>query len=59
MRRKTAGNALAAGFPRLGKAEVAQALSACGLSPTARCETFSIAQFAALSDALYRKENDV
>lgn len=59
MRRKTAGNALAAGFPKLGKAGVAEALSECGLSPTARCETFSIPQFAALSDALYRREHDV
>ncbi len=59
MRRKTALNALAAGFPKLGKAGVAEALSECGLSPTARCETFSIPQFAALSDALYRREHDV
>ncbi len=59
MRRKTAGNALAAGFPKLSKADVAEALTKCDLSPTARCETFSIPEFAALSDALYRREHDV
>ena len=59
MRRKTAGNALAAGFPKLSKAGVAEALTECGLSPTARCETFSIPEFAALSDALYRREHNV
>jgi 16S rRNA (adenine1518-N6/adenine1519-N6)-dimethyltransferase len=54
MRRKTACNALAPAFPRLGKEGVADALRACGLDPTVRCETLDIPQFAALSDALYR-----
>ena len=54
MRRKTACNALAPAFPRLGKEGVSDALRACGLDPTVRCETLDIPQFAALSDALYR-----
>lgn len=59
MRRKTACNALAAGFPKLGKAGVSEALEACGHSPSVRCETLSIAEFATLSNELYRRERDV
>ena len=59
MRRKTACNALASAFPKLGKAGVAEALLACGHDPSVRCETMTIPQFAALSDELYRRERDV
>ena len=55
MRRKTACNALASGFPALGKAAIAEVLADCGLSPTARCETFTIAQFAAIANELVRR----
>ena len=54
MRRKTACNALAPAFPQLGKEGVADALRACGLDPTVRCETLDIPQFAALANELYR-----
>lgn len=54
MRRKTACNALASGFPRLGKEGVADALRACGLEPTVRCETLDISQFASVANELYR-----
>ena len=54
MRRKTACNALASGFPQLGKEGVAEALRACGLEPTVRCETFDIPRFAAVANELYR-----
>ena len=59
MRRKTAANALASAFPRLGKEGVADALRECGLEPTVRCETLDIPQFAALSDELYRRDRHV
>ena len=59
MRRKTAANALASAFPQLGKEGVAEALRECGLEPTVRCETLNIPQFAALSDALYRRDRHV
>ena len=59
MRRKTACNALAAAWPRLGKAGVAEALAACGHDPSVRCETLSISQFGDLANELYRREQDV
>lgn len=59
MRRKTALNALAAGFPKLGKAGIAEVLEECGHSPTVRCETLSIPEFAAVADEIYRREQDV
>ena len=59
MRRKTACNALAAVFPKLGKRGVAEALTACGHDPSVRCETLSIPQFGALANELWRREQDV
>ena len=59
MRRKTAGNALSAAFPKLGKAGVSEALIACGHDPSVRCETLSIPQFGALANELYRREQNV
>ena len=59
MRRKTACNALAAVFPKLGKQGVAEALTACGHDPSVRCETLSIPQFGALANELWRREQDV
>ena len=57
MRRKTLQNGLAAGFPELGKAGVAQVIAACGLPATVRGETLDIAQFAALANEIvnYKK----
>lgn len=59
MRRKTACNALAAAWPKLGKTGVAEALTACGHDPSVRCETLSIPQFGALSNELYRRDRNV
>ncbi len=51
-RRKTLANALATGFPELGKGAVARAIEACGLSPTVRGERLSVEEFVRLSDLL-------
>ncbi len=51
-RRKTLLNALAAGFPELPKAELAELIESCGFAPTVRGETLDIPAFAALSNAL-------
>ena len=51
-RRKTLSNALAAGLSGYTKEQIAAAIAACGLDARVRGEALSIAQFAALSDAL-------
>lgn len=51
-RRKTLVNAVAAGIPQFAKADVAQALLTVGLDERVRGEELSVAQFAALADAL-------
>ena len=51
-RRKTLINALSAGVPGCDKARAAAAVAACGLDARVRGEMLSLAQFAALSDAL-------
>lgn len=56
-RRKTAVNSLSSGLA-LDRAVVSEALTAVGLSPTARAETFTLAQFASLADTLLA-ENSV
>ena len=53
-RRKTAVNSLSAGLAR-PKPEIAAALEAIGVPADARAETFTLAQFAALADALNMK----
>ena len=55
MRRKTLLNALSAGFPQLGKAQLSQALTACGIDPGVRAETLSISDFAAIANELNRR----
>ena len=55
MRRKTLLNALAAGFGDRDKAQLAQLLTDCSLSPNVRGETLGIDEFARLSNALGRK----
>ncbi len=52
MRRKTMPNALCAGMPGLDRESVTQALSAMGKNPDVRGETFSLAEFAELSNLL-------
>jgi 16S rRNA (adenine1518-N6/adenine1519-N6)-dimethyltransferase len=50
-RRKTVVNALSSALG-LGKPQVADCMAACGLSPTARAEQLTLADLAALSDAI-------
>lgn len=52
MRRKTLQNGLAAGFPQLGKAGIAEILGACGLPENVRGETLGIPEFAAVANAI-------
>ena len=55
MRRKTLQNGLAAGFPQLGKAVIAEVIEACGLPATVRGETLSIPQFAAIANEIGKR----
>ena len=52
-RRKTLPNALSAVFGELTKEEITAAIVGCGHAPDIRGEKLSIAEFTALSDALY------
>ena len=52
MRRKTLLNGLAAGFPQLPKARLAELLADAGLAPNVRGETLDIPAFAALSNRI-------
>lgn len=52
LRRKTLANSLAGSFGALSKAQLTGAIEAAGLSPTVRGEALTLAEFAALSDAL-------
>ena len=54
-RRKTLTNALLAAFPDLDRAGAEECVAAAGLDPRVRGEALDILQFAALSDALFRK----
>lgn len=54
-RRKTLSNALRSAFSELDSAAIESAMEETGLPPAVRGETLSIAQFAALSNALLRK----
>ena len=56
MRRKKLQNGLAAGFPELGKEGAGEVIAACGFDENVRGETLSIAQFAALSNAIYGRK---
>lgn len=56
MRRKKLQNGLAAGFPELGKDGAGEVIAACGFDENVRGETLSIAQFAALSNEIYRRK---
>ncbi len=51
-RRKTLCNGLAAGFPSVPKARLAEVLAACGLPENVRGETLDLPQFAAVARAL-------
>lgn len=53
-RRKQLQNALAAGFPSLGKEIIGDILRNCGLSPTVRGETLDIPTFARIAAAIGR-----
>lgn len=56
MRRKKLQNGLAAGFPELGKEGAGQVIASCGLPENVRGETLDIAQFAALSNEIFRRK---
>ena len=56
MRRKKLLNGLAAGFSELGKDALAEIIAECGFEENVRGETLSIAQFASLSNAIYRRK---
>lgn len=51
-RRKTLVNGLASTFGQLSKAQLTEAVTACGFAPNVRGETLSIPDFAGLADAL-------
>ena len=51
-RRKTLANALSAGFPALERAQIENAIRACGFEPSIRGEKLDIQAFSALSDDL-------
>ena len=52
LRRKTLSNSLASALPRFTKEEIQAAIQACGLPATVRGEALSLAEFAALTEAL-------
>ena len=54
-RRKTLPNALSAVFSELSKEEITDIIVSCGHAPTIRGEKLSVADCAALSDALYKR----
>ncbi len=56
-RRKTLPNALSAGFGELSKEELVAIVVACGHAPDIRGERLTVAEFCALSDAIYDKIN--
>ena len=56
MRRKKLLNGLAAGFSELGKEVLAEIIAECGFDENVRGETLSIAEFASLSNAIYRRK---
>ena len=58
MRRKKLQNGLASGFPELGKEGAGQVIAECGFDENVRGETLNIAEFAALSNAIYRRKNN-
>lgn len=51
-RRKTLLNALSTGFPQLSREELTDILLRCGHEPVLRGERLTVAEFAALSDAI-------
>ena len=56
-RRKTLPNALAAGFGELSKDELTAAIVECGFAPEIRGEKLGVADFVALSDAIFDRIN--
>ena len=56
LRRKTLVNSLSSALPGMEKAGIADAIAACGLPPAVRGEALTLADFAALSDALAKMQ---
>lgn len=57
-RRKTLLNALASGLGGMSKEELTGLLAKCGLSPTVRGETLDISTFAAVSNAIFKRNKE-
>jgi len=55
MRRKKLSNGLASGFPELGKQGAAEVIAECGFDENVRGETLSIPEFAAVANAIARR----
>jgi len=55
LRRKTLANSLASALPELGRDAVQDAINACGLPPAVRGEKLTLADFAALAEALSKQ----
>jgi len=58
-RRKTLPNALSAVFSELSKDEITTAITDCGHDPNIRGEKLSVEEFAAISDVLYEKIQNI
>lgn len=56
-RRKTLLNCLSAGFGEFNKAQLTEIMESCSLAPSVRGETLTIAQFAALSNAILERKS--
>ncbi len=54
-RRKTLPNALSAGISELSKAEITEAILACGYSADIRGERMSVEDFASVADEIFRR----
>ncbi len=55
-RRKTLLNSLSSGFGEIGKQELSELLTSCGIEPTVRAETLDIPTFAAIANALAERK---
>ena len=56
-RRKTLPNSLATGFPEISKERLTELIVSCGHRADVRGEKLSVADFCALSDAIYKELN--
>lgn len=57
-RRKTLPNSLSTGFPEISKERLTEIITECGHKPDIRGEKLTVADFCALSDAIYHELQD-